>query len=892
MPMRSNDSEHLLELLKSSPTMVYTCRASGDFGATAITENVASVLGYSPAEFVGSSSFWLEHIHPEDRDKTVEGLGPLFEHGTHSHDYRFRHADGSYRWMNDQLILVRDDQGNPKEIVGYCVDITGRKLLEEGLQRSAARYSRLVDTIPYGVEDVDVNGTIVLGNAALHRLFGFEPGEMVGRSLYDDCVNEEDRAEMKQNLRLAMEKQPPPEPYYAKRLKKDGTAIDIEVAWDYRWGDDGQVAGLTAVVTDITERKRAEEALAASQERFNLAVSGADEGLWDKSLITGAEYWAPRFYELIGYSPDEIEAGGDTFRGHLHPDDYVRVTYAYEEHIAGRTPDYDVDYRMRTKSGDYRWIRSRARAVRDESGTPTRIVGFISDITEARRLETTLKETQQILDSTPDPIFIVNERGEIAFLNSQATATFGHRREELLGRSFADLLPGYDDLDRRHGVHGRASTGRRRDGSIFAVEISLNPILTGAGTLVAAAIRDVSKRKEAEQRQQAIEAKLQQAQKLESLGVLAGGIAHDFNNLLMGVLGNAEVAMLDLPSDSPTRTELSNISAAALRAADLTKQMLAYSGRGKVQVEPLDLSALVRDIGHLLEVSTPKRVAVIYDFADDLPAIDADAAQIQQVIMNLIINASESIEEGTGLVTVTTGRVNADRAFLAETYLDDNLPEGEYVCLAVTDTGSGMDKDTQRRIFDPFFSTKFAGRGLGLAALLGIIRGHGGAMKIDSHVGEGSTFKVLFPASGQLVRDSVLSAVNERWQGSGTVLVVDDEEAVRIAATRMIETCGLSVLAASDGDEAIQTFREHRDEIVAVLLDQTMPRMDGEQTLRELRRLSPDLKVILSSGYNELETTDRFAGMGMSAFIQKPYGVNHLVGTLRSVIETHHSSPV
>ena len=393
-------------------------------------------------------------------------------------------------------------------------------------------------------------------------------------------------------------------------------------------------------------------------------------------------------------------------------------------------------------------------------------------------------------------------------------------------------------------------------------------------------------RKRAEERQRNLEAKLQQAQKLESLGVLAGGIAHDFNNLLMGVLGNAEVALLELPPESPARGDLQHITTAALRAAELTKQMLAYSGKGKFVVQGLNLTKLVEEMAELLQVSISKNVVLKYNFAKNLPAIEADASQIRQVVMNLIINASEAIGEKSGVVTVSTSVIEADRSYLTETYLDENLPEGCYVSLEVADTGCGMDEQTQKKIFDPFFTTKFTGRGLGLAAVLGIVRGHGGAVKIYSQPQRGSTFKVLFPASQQPAAEESVgtSATEQEWRGSGVILVVDDEETVRIAAKLMLERRGFTVLTAEDGRAALEVFRSRVDEIVVVLLDLTMPHLDGEETFRELRRIRSDVRVILSSGYDEQETTSRFAGKGLAGFLQKPYGVGPLGEKIRQVL--------
>jgi len=393
------------------------------------------------------------------------------------------------------------------------------------------------------------------------------------------------------------------------------------------------------------------------------------------------------------------------------------------------------------------------------------------------------------------------------------------------------------------------------------------------------------KRTESERRQ--LEARIRQMQKMESLGVLAGGIAHDFNNLLMGILGNADLALLRLPPTSPIRDHLTGIAKATHRAADLTRQMLAYSGKGKFLVESLDLSCLIEEIDHLISAAVSKKAAVEYHLAQNLPAVEADATQIRQLVMNLIANAGEAIGESSGTIAISTGAMECDRAYLEQSYLDEDLPAGTYVYVVVSDTGSGMDDETRAKIFDPFFTTKFTGRGLGLAAVLGIVRGHHGAIKVASAPQRGTTIRVLFPACRPAA--SVLSSAEVEaagWEGGqGTVLLVDDEEAVLTVAKGMLEALGFEVLSAADGRQAVEVFRRRAEEIRLVLLDMAMPRMDGEETFCEIRRIHPEARVLLSSGYNEQTATNRFAGRGLAGFIQKPYRLAALREKIRNVLD-------
>jgi len=329
---------------------------------------------------------------------------------------------------------------------------------------------------------------------------------------------------------------------------------------------------------------------------------------------------------------------------------------------------------------------------------------------------------------------------------------------------------------------------------------------------------------------------------------------------------------------------IDEISKASQRAAELAKQMLAYSGKGRFVVQALDLSELVEEMAHMLEVSVSKKAVLRYELANGLPAVEADASQIRQVVMNLISNASDAIGDRNGVISIATGLMDVDRSYLQETYIDEELPEGPYVTLEVADTGCGMDAETQGKLFDPFFTTKFTGRGLGMAAVLGIVRGHEGAIKAYSELGRGTTMKILLPAVGPPAVAHGNSAKESLWQGSGTVLLADDEESVRVVGKAMLERLGMEVVLASDGVEAVKIYREQTDAIDCVILDLTMPHMDGEEAYRELRRIRNNVRIIMSSGYNQQEVTQRFVGKGLGGFIQKPYTLHALAVALRNVL--------
>lgn len=397
---------------------------------------------------------------------------------------------------------------------------------------------------------------------------------------------------------------------------------------------------------------------------------------------------------------------------------------------------------------------------------------------------------------------------------------------------------------------------------------------------------DVTQRRRSEAERIGLESKIQQAQKLESLGVLAGGIAHDFNNLLVGMLGNAELAKMELAPESPAREYVRSIELTAKRASDLIRQMLAYSGKGRFVIERIDLGAIVEEMVHLLQISILKKVVLKLDVSKAIPHVEADATQVRQVVMNLVTNASEAIGDRSGVVQIATGVMECDRSYLKETYLDDNLPEGLYSFIEVSDTGVGMPEATKTRIFDPFFTTKFTGRGLGLAAVLGIVRGHRGAIKVYTEPEKGTTFKVLLPALEKESSEPKLhsDSVNAAWSGHAHVLLVDDEPTVRAVAKAMLEKLGCTVESATNGQEAVEMFQRAPTTFDFVVLDLTMPYLDGEQAFRELKRINKDIRVLLSSGYSEQDLLGRFAGKGLAGFIQKPYRLGVLARKIKETL--------
>ncbi len=411
------------------------------------------------------------------------------------------------------------------------------------------------------------------------------------------------------------------------------------------------------------------------------------------------------------------------------------------------------------------------------------------------------------------------------------------------------------------------------------------PGLAAAGENLAQTEERAKEASEADARRRALEARVRAAQKAESLGILAGGVAHDFNNLLTSVLGNADLALIALPPDAPARPYVERIRVAGRRAADLTTALLAYAGKGRFALERLDPSRLVVEMTGLLHAVVSKDVRLVTRSTDGVPVVHADPTQLRQVLMNLITNASEACAGKGGDVVVTTSTVSVGPGEVTGSGTEEPLHPGTYARLAVTDPGVGMDSATMARIFDPFFSTKRTGRGLGLAAVLGIVRAHCGAIRVSSAPGEGSTFEVFLPASPPGPPPSPPAAGDAGWRGSGTLLLVDDEEPVRRTGATLLEALGFRVVEAADGIEAVSAFERQPDRFAAIVLDLTMPRMDGVEALARLREIRPDVRVLVASGYAEHDVRRRFPGYeAPTGFLAKPFAMESLRAALRAVL--------
>jgi PAS domain S-box-containing protein len=670
------------------------------------------------------------------------------------------------------------------------------------------------------------------------------------------------------------------------RLTRERGGAVYDATFLPRRGTSGEIDAVIVVATVLAPDVATRHALTDMQTR--------ERRIFD-SPMTGLIYWEAggaitdandSFLAMVGYTRDELASGKMSVLAMTPPEWTAVDEFAQSElRDKGVCTAYEKEF-VRKNGGRIAVLIGGSSWEVGKGGG----VAFVVDISERKRHDRERREAtaimQRVVDSAPLVLWALDARGTFTLSTGRALQGLGLRPGQVVGQSAFDVYASVPEIP--------AAIRRCLAGEEFSASVDVgervfetlhSPLRDEAGAVVGmlGVSIDVTDRRRHEAEQEKLRAQLLQVQKLESLGLLAGGIAHDFNNVLTVILGGASTALLTLPVENPARKDIENVVAAAQRASTLTRQMLAYSGKAHVEIRPMDLSLHVREITSLLETTVPKKVQLRLELQSDLPAIEADVAQLQQVIMNLVINGAEAIGDQQGTVLVSTGVQEVDALYASSLFAAEGLAPGQYVFLEVHDTGHGMHEDTKEKIFDPFFTTKFSGRGLGLAAVLGIVRSHRGAIKVYSSPGRGTTFKIFFPCAS---RPAVYEprASSPTYRGHGLVLVIDDDAGVRSTMRRILTFFGFSVIDAEDGQQGAEVFAANAASVVLVLLDMTMPKMNGEETFRAIRNVRSDVPVILTSGYNEIEATRRVTSKGLAGFLEKPFTPRDLAAKLAKVL--------
>jgi PAS domain S-box-containing protein len=744
--------------------------------------------------------------------------------------------------------------------------------------------------------EVGPDGQNFYVSPTITSILGYAPEEVVGVAGWD-FVHDEDLhllLEMSQTIRATGQ----PVSSVLRARHKSGHWVWIETTTTLFQTEEGESCTVT-LARDVTAMKETGEALRASEERFRALSRNSSDLIIELDQEGRIRFVSENREEILGSGSEDLLGQTIGTTGSIHPEDASALAQGYGRFVGTERRSGAREIRILHGDGSWHWFDARVTTYRSRQGDWRALV-IARDVTEQRRAEQELRDSEEryrvIAETSGELISEVDGEGRMIYSSPAVEQALGYPPGELVGTTpVVTIHP--DDIDRcvqaflecmRSGELMRLAPYRvkGRDGHWHWLETEGMQFLRADGEKRFLAIsRDRTEPIRQAQERRALERRVEQTQRLEGLGVMAGGIAHDFNNLLTPILGDAGLALMDLPEDSPARARILKIQKAARRAATLTSQMLAYAGKEPLLEEPVDLSGLVREMAQLLESSVARQAALVLDLDDELPAVRGDTAQLTQVVMNLLTNAAEAVGDGGGSIRIRTAMWSPDPA--PDVYrIGDDLPAEQVVMLEVEDDGCGMDAETRERIFDPFFSTKFTGRGLGLAAALGIVRAHGGAIEIETAPGQGTRFRVLFPASGErpAPQDETVSDIGS-WRSDALVLVVDDDEGVRDLTREALARAGLRVLCAPDAASGLALFRERADEIALVVLDRTLPTSSGADAFEALQEIRPGCRVVLMSGYSRERAMAELLDRGLCGFLQKPFLPEQLLEAVRHALE-------
>lgn len=762
----------------------------------------------------------------------------------------------------------------------------------EADQRESARFRVLAGSDHDAIMELGPDGRIYYASPNYASLAGYD-GNALDQAAARETIHPDDLANVARAFGRVFAKGESVRVAYRAKNASGAYAWAETCATPFTAEDGSRRAML--VSRDISSAKDLEHRFAETESRLKLMMDNAYDVIAVYAEGGRLLYANRRSKEVFGWGARDVE--GKDLGDLIHPEDRERVDREMSA-LAGRA--VLVSQRVRRADGSWCWIESNSSSYVTENGE-RRVVVVARDMSEREQAQALLRASEnryrQLVERSPAAI-VVLEGSTVSYANPAALELFGiPDQSAFAGREIMDFVDPDDAPQLLELCQSIGDVGLiefrvlRPDGSRRIVMASGTPTEPsaddGQGGTFQAVLRDTTSLREAQDESRQLALQLERALRMESLGVLAGGVAHDFNNLLQVILGNARMAQSR--SSSAESEMLDDVIDAGETAARLTQQLLAYAGRRDPDVRPVDLSEHVRSFTTLLEAAVPKKVALHFDLADDLPPVMADVSQFEQVLLNLVRNGGESHGDGAGSVVVSTGWGDVDAAGLAAWEGGADLEAGGYAWLEVRDEGSGMDEATRARIFDPFFSTKSHGHGLGLSAALGLVRAHKGGLSLQTALGQGTRFRVHFPIAAARPAPVVARSSGDD-ELRATVLVVDDEPAIRRLVRRFISARGGDVLEAVDGVDALEVFREHADVIDVVLLDLSMPRRNGIEALRDLREQRSDLPVLLASGFDERSAASEFTKDVHTSFIDKPFRPRALVAALHDLLGANHSS--
>ena len=865
-------SEERFRQMADSIKEVFWLASSDESRVLYVNPSFETVWERPCADLYANPRLWLEAIHPQDQPRVVAAMEKLEQGNAYNIEYRILRPDGSLRWINDRGYPQYDSTGRVVRTCGVATDVTERKQVELNLAAESTRRRILFEQCPDGIVITDPRSLrIVEFNQAAHWQLGYTSQEFTALTLQDIVVGKTPQQMCAIADQVTREGR---SEFESQHRTKHGEVRTVRVTLQ-RTEVLGQLLH-QAVWRDITESKRAEERL----RKLSCAVEQSSVSILITDLNAHIEYVNPSFTRLTGYSLEEVR--GRTSRilksGETPREDYERL---WGTITSGNR--WQGEFHNRKKNGELYWAFASISPIVDEAGRPTHFLAIEEDITPRKEAEEALRRHASLFDQTYDAVLVWEWDGPLTFWNRGAERLYGYQREEALGKRPHPLLAtetkgGLDAflhaLERESRWEGELEQSTR-DGRRIRLESRMVLMREPGRAYVLEVNRDITDR-------QQLEEQLRQAQKMEAVGRLAGGVAHDFNNILGVILGYASL-VLDKIQEPALRKQVEEIEKAGKRATGLTRQLLAFSRKQVLEPRVVSLNTLIADLEGMLHRLLGEDIALIMALDPALGHVRVDPGQMEQVLMNLAVNARDAMSDGGRLTLETRSIVLSEN----EARQPDTIPAGSYVQFLVTDTGSGMDEKTREHIFEPFFTTKKTGTGLGLATVHGIVKQSGGHISVESEPGKGTTFRVSFPRLDQPVAESQAPLAGDSIPcGSETILLVEDAEAMRDVAKKFLDLGGYTVLAASDGAEALKLLQERDIPIHLLLTDVVMPGMSGPQLADKIKALRPEIRVLFMSGYTESAIAKHGVLESGQHLLMKPFSRKSLALKVREVLSS------